>query len=92
MHLPSRPIAARIAAPGQRVTSRTYTIFRTRSWPPAGLAVDDADAELFSELYQRYIDTDVDQPPTWTIAERAALLLERWPDLTEDERYAQNRD
>ncbi|WP_307814128.1 hypothetical protein [Streptomyces sp. N35] len=47
---------------------------------------DDAVAgRLFSELYDQYIDTDVEQPPTERIATYVAALLERWCDLTEDE-------
>lgn len=47
---------------------------------------DDAAAgRLFSDLYDQYIDTDVDHPPTARIADYVAALLERWRDLTEDE-------
>ncbi|MGW1871584.1 hypothetical protein ACWCPS_39495 [Streptomyces mauvecolor] len=40
---------------------------------------------VFSDLYDRFIDTDVDHPPTERIAAYVAALLERWCDLTEDE-------
>ncbi|GAA1393114.1 hypothetical protein GCM10009639_25730 [Kitasatospora putterlickiae] len=48
---------------------------------------DDAAAALcFDELYERYIDADGPEvPPTERIAAYVAALLERWPDLTEDE-------
>jgi hypothetical protein len=48
--------------------------------------VDDTAADqLFRELYDHYIDTDAEYPPTLRIAQYVAALLERWPDLTEDE-------
>ncbi|MFJ5233163.1 hypothetical protein ACIQBJ_25120 [Kitasatospora sp. NPDC088391] len=54
-------------------------------WEGKQPADDAAAGERFSDLYQRYIDTDTDHPPTSTISKYVALLLERWPDLTEDE-------
>lgn len=48
--------------------------------------VDDKTAgRVFSDLYERYIDADVEHPPTERIAAYVAALLERWCDLTEDE-------
>ncbi|WP_369524674.1 hypothetical protein [Streptomyces agglomeratus] len=48
---------------------------------------DDAAAALcFTDLYDRYIDTEEPAvPPVERIAAFVAALLERWPDLTEDE-------
>ena len=54
-------------------------------WEGERPADDAAAGELFSSLYEQYIDTDVDFPATASIAKYVALLLERWPDLTEDE-------
>lgn len=41
--------------------------------------------EVFTQLYDRYIDTDEESPPSPRIAEYVAALLARWVDLTEDE-------
>ncbi|MGX1949146.1 hypothetical protein [Streptomyces sp. CB02115] len=41
--------------------------------------------EVFTRLYDRYIDTDEEFPPSPRIAEYVAALLARWVDLTEDE-------
>ncbi|MDD1063971.1 hypothetical protein NMG29_38395 [Streptomyces cocklensis] len=49
---------------------------------------DDASAgRCFTDLYCRYIDMDtgVDHPPAVRIAAYVAALLQRWPDMTEDE-------
>jgi hypothetical protein len=48
---------------------------------------DDAAAALcFTDLYDRYIDTEEPAvPPVERIAAFVSALLERWPDLTEDE-------
>ncbi|WP_328877689.1 hypothetical protein [Streptomyces sp. NBC_00299] len=44
---------------------------------------DDAAAgQLFRDLYNRCIDTDVEHPPTDRIPQYVAALLKRWPDLT----------
>jgi hypothetical protein len=46
---------------------------------------DDATASRhFEDLYDRYVDTDDDVPPTNRIVEYVAALLDRWPDLVED--------
>lgn len=41
--------------------------------------------EVFTQLYDRYIDTDEEFPPSRRIAKYVAALLARWVDLTEDE-------
>jgi hypothetical protein len=41
--------------------------------------------EVFTQLYDRYIDPDQDLQPSPRIAEYVAGLLARWVDLTEDE-------
>ncbi|MFF4601916.1 hypothetical protein ACFY12_04035 [Streptomyces sp. NPDC001339] len=47
---------------------------------------DDATAgKIFHDLFNRYTQTDVEHPPTDHIAEYVTTLLERWPDLAEDE-------
>ncbi|MEU7283497.1 hypothetical protein AB0A69_32710 [Streptomyces sp. NPDC045431] len=47
---------------------------------------DDKPAgQVFSDLYDRYIDSEVEEPPPERIAAYVAALLERWCDLTEDE-------
>ncbi|MFB6671223.1 hypothetical protein ACFCWG_02300 [Streptomyces sp. NPDC056390] len=47
---------------------------------------DDVIAgKVCTQLYDRYIDTDEDLPPSPRIAAYVAALLERWVDITEDE-------
>ncbi len=47
--------------------------------------VDDKDARrTFRVLCDRYVNTEVEHPPTERIAAYVAALLERWCDLTED--------
>ncbi|QXE38436.1 hypothetical protein KQY30_33620 [Streptomyces sp. GMY02] len=47
---------------------------------------DDKTAGLvFSDLYDRYIDGEVEEPPSERIAAYVASLLERWCDITEDD-------
>ncbi|MFK4208668.1 hypothetical protein [Streptomyces sp. NPDC030920] len=47
---------------------------------------DAAAARCFTDLYDRYIDTEGPAvPPVEQIAAFVSALLERWPDLTEDE-------
>ena len=46
-------------------------------------ATDDEAAETFEELYDRYIESDSDVPPTERISEYVRALLERYPDLDE---------
>jgi hypothetical protein len=50
-------------------------------WP----ADDKTAGQVFSDLYDRYIDSEVEEPPSERIAAYVAALLERWCDLTEDE-------
>ena len=46
---------------------------------------DKAAARCFSDLYDRYIDTDGPAiPPTERIDAFVSALLERWPDLSAD--------
>ncbi|MEV4924328.1 hypothetical protein [Streptomyces roseoverticillatus] len=54
-------------------------------WEGERPADDKTASELFRSLYEQYIGTRADHPPTAVIAQYVALLLERWPDLTEDE-------
>ncbi|WP_030333562.1 hypothetical protein [Streptomyces sp. NRRL B-1381] len=50
--------------------------------PPA----DDKSARRsFSDLYDRYLDGDVKEPPSERITAYVAGLLDRWCDVTEDE-------
>ncbi|MET7323391.1 hypothetical protein [Streptomyces sp. NPDC005549] len=46
---------------------------------------DKTAAQVFSDLYDRYIDSEVKEPASERIAAYVAVLLERWCDLTEDE-------
>jgi hypothetical protein len=55
-------------------------------WDGERPADDAAAARCFNDLYDRYIDTDEPAvPPVDRIAAFVAALLERWPDITEDE-------
>ncbi|MET9557206.1 hypothetical protein [Streptomyces sp. NPDC006645] len=55
-------------------------------WEGERPADDDAAALCFTDLYDRYIDTEEPAvPPVERIAAFVSALLERWPDLTEDE-------
>ncbi|MFE6099055.1 hypothetical protein ACFVQ4_03730 [Streptomyces laurentii] len=40
---------------------------------------------VFDDLYDRYLDSKVEEPPSERIAAYVAALLERWCDPTEDE-------
>ncbi|MFE0328332.1 hypothetical protein ACFW08_16410 [Streptomyces sp. NPDC058960] len=53
-------------------------------WEGERPADDRAAGRTFRNLYDRYLDTDVEHPPTERIAAYVAALLERWCDLTED--------
>ena len=57
-------------------------------WEGECPADDKAARRAFTDLYERYIDTDVEHPPAERIAAYVAALLERWCDLTEDEEDA----
>lgn len=54
-------------------------------WEGERPADDKAASRVFTDLYELYVDTDVEHPPTERIAAYVAALLERWYDLTEDE-------
>jgi hypothetical protein len=55
-------------------------------WEGERPADDDAAGRCFTDLYDRFIDTDEPAvPPVERIAAFVAALLQRWPDLTEDE-------
>ncbi|MFF5933901.1 hypothetical protein [Streptomyces sp. NPDC012508] len=41
--------------------------------------------QSFSDLYDRYLDGEVKEPPSKRITAYVAALLDRWCDLTEDE-------
>ena len=48
--------------------------------------VDDAAARTtFHDLYERYIYSDAKDAPTPKITKYVAALLDRWPDLGDDE-------
>ncbi|MGW7075974.1 hypothetical protein [Streptomyces sp. NPDC054866] len=57
-------------------------------WEGERPADGKAAARAFTGLYERYVDTDAEHPPTKRIAAYVAALLERWCDLTEDEEDA----
>ncbi|MFD8986061.1 hypothetical protein [Streptomyces sp. NPDC059564] len=40
---------------------------------------------VFRDLYDRYVDSEVEEPATDRIAAYVTALLERWCDITEDE-------
>ncbi|MER5257604.1 hypothetical protein [Streptomyces sp. NPDC002855] len=54
-------------------------------WEGERPANGKAAARAFTTLYERYIDTDAEHPPTERIAAYVAALLEQWCDVTEDE-------
>ncbi|MFB7190315.1 hypothetical protein ACFCZT_34620 [Streptomyces sp. NPDC056230] len=55
-------------------------------WEGDRPADNAAAARCFTDLYDRYIDTEEPAvPPAERIAAFVSALLERWPDLTEDE-------
>ncbi|MFI6699111.1 hypothetical protein ACIBJC_09075 [Streptomyces sp. NPDC050509] len=49
---------------------------------------DKTAGQVFSDLYDRYIDGEMEEPPTDRIAAYVAALLERWCDMTEDDEDA----
>ncbi|MGF0171299.1 hypothetical protein ACQF36_12515 [Streptomyces sp. Marseille-Q5077] len=53
-------------------------------WEGERPADDKAAGRAFTDLYDRYVDTDTEHPATERIAAYVAALLERWCDLTED--------
>jgi hypothetical protein len=54
-------------------------------WEGERPADDKTAGRVFSDLYDRYIDGEVEEPPSERIAAYVAALLERWGDITEDE-------
>ncbi|PJN01490.1 hypothetical protein CG740_20160 [Streptomyces sp. CB01201] len=54
-------------------------------WEGERPADDKTAGRDFDDLYDRYIDSEVEEPPSERIAAYVAALLERWCDLTEDE-------
>lgn len=57
-------------------------------WEGERPADDKTAGRVFDDLYHRYIDSEVEEPPSERIADYVAALLERWCDLTEDEEDA----
>jgi hypothetical protein len=53
-------------------------------WEGERPADDRAAGRAFMDLYDRYVDTEAEHPPTERIAAYVAALLERWCDVTED--------
>ena len=53
-------------------------------WEGERPADDKAAGRAFMDLYDRYIDTETDIPPTERIEAYVAALLERWCDMSED--------
>ncbi len=54
-------------------------------WEGERPADDKTAGRVFSDLYDRYIDGEAEEPPSERIAVYVAALLERWCDLTEDD-------
>ncbi|MEU3793875.1 hypothetical protein [Streptomyces fructofermentans] len=54
-------------------------------WEGERPADDKSAGQVFNDLYDRYIDGEVDEPPSERIAAYVAALLERWCDMTEDD-------
>ncbi|WP_128379088.1 hypothetical protein [Streptomyces cavernae] len=54
-------------------------------WEGARPPDDVAAGQLFKDLRDKYIDSDADHAPTDRIARYVAVLVQRWPDLAEDE-------
>ncbi|MGK5544070.1 hypothetical protein ACSNOH_04965 [Streptomyces sp. URMC 127] len=54
-------------------------------WEGARPADDKSARRTFSDLYDRYLDGEVKEPPFERITAYVAALLERWCDLAEDE-------
>ncbi|MGA5641074.1 hypothetical protein [Streptomyces sp. CS081A] len=54
-------------------------------WEGEKPADDKTARQVFNDLYDVYIDSGVEEPPSERIAAYVAVLLERWCDLTEDE-------
>ncbi|MFB8028675.1 MULTISPECIES: hypothetical protein [unclassified Streptomyces] len=46
---------------------------------------DKCAGRIFTDLYARYVDSEVEEPATERIAAYVTALLERWCDITEDD-------
>ncbi|MDQ0808353.1 hypothetical protein QFZ63_000067 [Streptomyces sp. B3I7] len=55
------------------------------AWEGERPANDKTAGRILDDLYDRSIDSEVEEPPPARIAAYVAALLERWCDLTEDE-------
>ncbi|SDP82740.1 hypothetical protein [Lentzea jiangxiensis] len=54
-------------------------------WEGARPADDAAARTALDDLYERYVYSDVEHAPTPLIKKYVAALLDRWPDLSEDD-------
>ncbi|WP_165989907.1 hypothetical protein [Streptomyces sp. YIM 98790] len=54
-------------------------------WDGERPANDKSAGQVFSDLYNRYIAAQMNEPPTERITAYVEALLERWVDLIEDE-------
>ncbi|MEW1721097.1 hypothetical protein [Streptomyces sp. NPDC093109] len=54
-------------------------------WEGKRPADDKTAGQVFSELYDRYIDGEAEEPVSERIAAYVTVLLERWRDITGDE-------
>ncbi|MCX4506672.1 MULTISPECIES: hypothetical protein [Streptomyces] len=54
-------------------------------WEGERPADDKSARRSFSDLYDRYLDGEVNEPPSERITAFVAALLDRWCDITEDE-------
>ncbi|MGW1281971.1 hypothetical protein ACWD4V_34085 [Streptomyces tsukubensis] len=54
-------------------------------WEGDRPADDETAGQIFSNLYDRYIDGEAEEPPFERIEAYVAALLERWCDITEDD-------
>ncbi|MGW0117908.1 hypothetical protein [Streptomyces sp. NPDC003327] len=54
-------------------------------WEGERPADDKTAGQVFSDLYERYIGSETEEPPSERIAAYVAVLLERWCDLAEDD-------
>ncbi|MFC8918055.1 hypothetical protein ACFT5C_20025 [Streptomyces sp. NPDC057116] len=54
-------------------------------WEGVRPADDKSARRAFREMYDRYLDGEVLEPPSERITASVAALLERWCDITDDE-------
>ncbi|MEH0450292.1 hypothetical protein QA811_43970 [Streptomyces sp. B21-102] len=54
-------------------------------WEGDRPADDRSARRVFADLYERYLDGEVEEPPSAGITAYVTALLERWCDITEDE-------